>query len=95
MPAFYDRMKDSLRSDEEGADTIIWLCSCPNADLNAENGLFYFDRAVVPCVLAIFGAPATFPQHPILLSFAAQHHELLVHACVSQVVKLEGVLMIV
>ena len=36
-------MKDSLRTPEQGADTIVWLAVRPNEELNS--GAFYFDRA--------------------------------------------------
>jgi dehydrogenase/reductase SDR family protein 12 len=43
MPGFYARMRGSLRTPEQGADTIVWLCCVDRARLR--NGGFYFDRA--------------------------------------------------
>ncbi|CAG0888618.1 unnamed protein product [Darwinula stevensoni] len=44
MPSFYNRMKDRLRTPEQGADTAIWLAVSPAATKNP-SGLFYQDRA--------------------------------------------------
>lgn len=42
LPAFWKRMKDNLRTPEEGADTALWLAI---ADQPAESsGQFWFDR---------------------------------------------------
>jgi len=46
MPEFYEKMKDKLRTVEQGADTIIWLACSKNA-LENTNGLFYQDRQPV------------------------------------------------
>ena len=43
MPDFYNRMKDKLRTVEQGADTIVWLAISSAAigdDKNA-GGLFF------------------------------------------------------
>lgn len=45
MPGFHRKMKDRLRTSEQGADTIIWLSI---ADMcNETNGAFYQDRKPV------------------------------------------------
>ena len=46
MPEFHAKMKDKLRTVEQGADTIIWL-ACSKPPLQNENGLFYQDRQPV------------------------------------------------
>ena len=46
MPEFYEKMKDKLRTVEQGADTIIWL-ACSRSALENTNGLFYQDRQPV------------------------------------------------
>ncbi|CAK9199200.1 unnamed protein product [Sphagnum troendelagicum] len=46
MPSFYSTVQTSLRSSDQGADTIVWLALQPNSSL--QNGAFYFDRAVAP-----------------------------------------------
>ena len=46
MPEFYEKMKDKLRTVEQGADTIIWL-ACSKSALENTNGLFYQDRQPV------------------------------------------------
>lgn len=40
---FYEKNKDTLRTPEEGADTIVWLASSISARKIA-NGKFWFDR---------------------------------------------------
>ncbi|XP_031557527.1 dehydrogenase/reductase SDR family member 12-like [Actinia tenebrosa] len=47
MPDFYNRTKHVLRSAEQGADTIIWLCITPNVSQHP-NGSFFQDRNPVP-----------------------------------------------
>ncbi|CAH8834492.1 unnamed protein product [Trichobilharzia szidati] len=45
MPSFYKRMKNKLRTAEQGADTIIWLSMVPNVR-RYPNGSFFQDRRV-------------------------------------------------
>ena len=40
MPDFYTRMKDRLRTAEQGADTATWL-AISRAALNQPSGLFF------------------------------------------------------
>lgn len=44
LPGFEERMGDRIRSPEQGADTIVWLCCVP-AD-RITSGEFYLDRHV-------------------------------------------------
>jgi len=46
MPDFHAKMKDKLRTVEQGADTIVWL-ACSKVALENTNGLFYQDRQAV------------------------------------------------
>jgi dehydrogenase/reductase SDR family protein 12 len=46
MPDFHAKMKDKLRSVEQGADTIVWL-AIAEKPLNCENGTFFQDRQSV------------------------------------------------
>lgn len=43
MPGFYARMREGLRTPEQGADTIVWLSCVDRGRL--QSGGFYFDRA--------------------------------------------------
>lgn len=43
LPAFRALMQWTLRSAEEGADTIVWLAALKDV-ASIENGAFYFDR---------------------------------------------------
>lgn len=45
MPDFHARFKNKLRSPEQGADTVIWLCLA-KAPLDAESGGFYLGRSL-------------------------------------------------
>ncbi len=47
MPSFYEKMKDKLRTVEQGADTIVWLAVSKRAREDNASGLFYQDRAAV------------------------------------------------
>eukprot|EP00246_Nothoceros_aenigmaticus_P007631 TRINITY_DN2158_c0_g1_i1.p1 TRINITY_DN2158_c0_g1~~TRINITY_DN2158_c0_g1_i1.p1 ORF type:complete len:326 (-),score=53.29 TRINITY_DN2158_c0_g1_i1:232-1209(-) len=42
MPQFRSRLENRLRTQEQGADTVVWLALQPNSKL--EPGGFYFDR---------------------------------------------------
>ena len=44
MPSFHERFKSSLRTPQQGADTIVWLATKNQKDLQA--GAFYLDRTV-------------------------------------------------
>lgn len=46
MPGFYDSMKNRLRSPEQGADTLVWLCLA-DAALLQKSGQFFQDRKPV------------------------------------------------
>lgn len=49
MPGFYEKMKDKLRSIEQGSDTVIWLAVTQNATATdpVNSGSFYQDRVIV------------------------------------------------
>lgn len=46
MPSFYNKMKNKLRTPEQGADTVIWLALVTNVR-RYPNGSFFQDRHVV------------------------------------------------
>jgi len=46
MPDFHAKMKNKLRTVEQGADTIVWL-ALAQKPLELESGLFYQDRVPV------------------------------------------------
>ncbi|XP_072179975.1 dehydrogenase/reductase SDR family member 12-like [Diadema setosum] len=43
MPDFYERMKNRLRTPEQGADTLVWLCLASRVQ-EEKSGGFYLDR---------------------------------------------------
>ena len=49
MPDFYNKMKDKLRTVEQGADTLVWLAlaKCVTEDPKNEGGQFFQDREPV------------------------------------------------
>ena len=49
MPGFYEKMKDKLRTVEQGADTVVWLAITKNAIATdpKNSGEFFQDRCVV------------------------------------------------
>jgi len=49
MPGFYEKMKDKLRTTEQGADTIIWLAISNNSNVTdpKRSGDFFQDRVSV------------------------------------------------
>ncbi|KAI8770526.1 dehydrogenase/reductase SDR family member 12 [Biomphalaria glabrata] len=52
LPGFYNKMKDRLRTEDEGADTVVWLAISPAA-VKYESGLFFQDRKPVPAHLPL------------------------------------------
>uniref|UniRef100_A0A6J0T8C3 Dehydrogenase/reductase SDR family member 12 isoform X3 n=1 Tax=Pogona vitticeps TaxID=103695 RepID=A0A6J0T8C3_9SAUR len=52
MPDFYEKMKDRLRTEAQGADTVVWLAVSPAARKQA-SGLFFQDRQPVPTHLPL------------------------------------------
>ena len=46
MPDFYNKMKDKLRTVEQGADTVVWL-ALADAAYSAPSGQFWQDRTAV------------------------------------------------
>jgi len=52
LPDFYERLKDKLRSGEEGADTMVWLAIAPAAS-KTPSGLFFQDRKAVSAHLPL------------------------------------------
>ncbi len=46
LPTFNKLMRPFLRTPQQGADTIVWLASTPEA--SQSSGRFWFDRRVVP-----------------------------------------------
>uniref|UniRef100_A0A8C8SGM2 DHR12 reductase n=1 Tax=Pelusios castaneus TaxID=367368 RepID=A0A8C8SGM2_9SAUR len=46
MPDFYEKMKNKLRTEAQGADTVVWLAVSPAAAKRA-SGLFFQDRQPV------------------------------------------------
>lgn len=45
LPDFYEKMKDTVRTPAQGADTALWLAMAPPLDPRV-NGSFFQDRAV-------------------------------------------------
>ncbi|KAK3095977.1 hypothetical protein FSP39_021558 [Pinctada imbricata] len=66
MPGFYEKMKDKLRTAEEGADTLIWL-AISDAALKQPSGLFFQDRVPVSQHLPLAWTKATPQQHKDLM----------------------------
>ena len=46
MPEFHEKMKERLRTVEQGADTIVWLAIAKSAQAQ-KSGQFYQDRVPV------------------------------------------------
>ncbi|TRZ02752.1 hypothetical protein DNTS_005431, partial [Danionella cerebrum] len=46
MPGFYEKMKNKLRTEAQGADTVLWL-AVSDAGSSQPSGLFFQDRKAV------------------------------------------------
>ncbi|GJN38717.1 hypothetical protein PR202_gb27785 [Eleusine coracana subsp. coracana] len=60
LPGFSEKLSGKLRSNDEGADTVIWLALQPTEKL--ATGAFYFDRAEAPKHLKFAGTAASHSQ---------------------------------
>jgi len=58
MPDFYEKMRDKLRTVEQGADTVVWLAIAKNP-AQMPSGLFWQDRASVATHLPLAWSRAT------------------------------------
>lgn len=47
MPEFYEKMKNKLRTEAQGADTVVWLAVSPAA-VKQPSGLFFQGKVEVP-----------------------------------------------
>ena len=56
LPGFHRVLRRLLRTPEQGADTIVWLGSAPQAA--QISGAFWFDRARRPTHLLPWGGEA-------------------------------------
>eukprot|EP00761_Pharyngomonas_kirbyi_P007233 gb/GECH01007243.1/.p1 GENE.gb/GECH01007243.1/~~gb/GECH01007243.1/.p1 ORF type:complete len:333 (+),score=89.86 gb/GECH01007243.1/:1-999(+) len=61
LPGFNERMQNSLRSAEQGADTIVWLGVSPEVLQHGKSGggLFFLDREPVETHLPLSGTTET------------------------------------
>ena len=55
MPEFYEKMKNQLRTAEQGADTIIWAVVAERVRSEFPNGSFFEDRQAVSEHLPLSG----------------------------------------
>jgi len=60
LPGFSEKLSGNLRSNDEGADTVLWLALQPKEKLSP--GAFYFDRAVAPKHLKFAGTMSSHSQ---------------------------------
>jgi len=67
MPDFYNRTKHILRSPEQGADTIIWLCVAKDVSQHP-NGSFFQDRRSVPKHLPLAWTKSTVEENNELMT---------------------------
>ncbi|KAL4220347.1 hypothetical protein ACF0H5_020753 [Mactra antiquata] len=66
MPQFYEKMKNKLRTVEEGADTVIWL-AVADGPLKAKNGSFFQDRQAVSTHLPLAWTKSTVQEDESLM----------------------------
>lgn len=66
IPDFYERMKDRLRTSEQGADTMVWLAVAP-AVKDQPSGLFFQDRKAVSTHLPLAWTKSSAQEHEKLI----------------------------
>lgn len=67
MPAFHHRMQDRLRSPEQGADTLVWLCVASSVTM-LPSGQFFQDRQPVSEHLPLAWTRSTLEEEELLMS---------------------------
>ncbi|KAM5181617.1 dehydrogenase/reductase SDR family member 12 [Mantella aurantiaca] len=68
MPDFYERMKNRLRTEEQGADTVVWLAVSPAAAKHP-SGLFFQDRRPVSTHLPLAATRSSTDDEETFLQF--------------------------
>lgn len=66
MPDFYEKMKNSLRTAEQGADTALWLAISEPA-VKHSSGLFFQDRTPVATHLPLAWTKSTDAENEIFM----------------------------
>ena len=53
MPSFREKMINKLRTPEQGADTLVWMCCCPNLEQSFENGAFFQGKTLKHAIVSL------------------------------------------
>jgi len=77
MPGFYEKMKDKLRTTEQGADTIVWLAISNNGEAINPNksGDFFQDRVSVSKHLPLAWSRSSEAEENKLMTQLENFHE--------------------
>jgi len=67
MPDFYEKMRDKLRTVEQGADTVVWLAIAKDP-AQMPSGLFWQDRGSVATHLPLAWSRATLQEKERLIN---------------------------
>jgi dehydrogenase/reductase SDR family protein 12 len=59
LPGFRKYFETTLRTPEEGADTIVWLGIAKENELDSQTGKFYFDREIADTHMTLAGTQET------------------------------------
>lgn len=68
MPSFYSKMQSRLRTPEQGADTLVWLCCLKDIAQKYPNGEFFQDRSIVSKHLPLAWTKSTLEEDERLMS---------------------------
>ena len=74
MPDFHAKMKNRLRTPEEGGDTIVWL-AMTDAALKQPSGLFFQDRKSVSKHLPLAMTKSSKDEEQKLMTILKEFHE--------------------
>ena len=74
MPDFYEKMKNKLRTVEQGADTIVWLAIAPAAR-QAKSGDFFQDRTAVSEHLPLAWSKSKVEEDQKLMKILGEYSE--------------------
>jgi dehydrogenase/reductase SDR family protein 12 len=74
MPSFRQRMINKLRTEEQGADTLVWMC-CYNDLEKEEKAAFFQDRKPASKHLPLSWTQNTAEEEAILMKKLDEYYD--------------------
>lgn len=75
MPSFHAKLQNRLRTPEQGADTLVWLCCVKDIAKRFTNGDFFQDRNPVSKHLPLAWTKSTIEEDERLMKNLEQIYQ--------------------